>query len=140
MTNKDIVYRIPLMSIEDTLVGIDKNPNYIKLLKLLTKNSGNRYTIEITLGRRWYPEIVTRDRWLAWDVIKKFAKMERRMSITELLTQLYKELEERGTDLNDFGINDDEDMLMFALRYLENNLEDAFFSIIKEWRLRGENK
>lgn len=49
------------------------------------------------------------------------------MNITELIEQLRKVLKENDINLNDFNISDDEDLIMFALIYLNNNIEDAFF-------------
>lgn len=54
------------------------------------------------------------------------------MNISELLTQIYKEAKEQGLSLEGAGIYDDEDMIMFALRFLRSNLEDAIFYTLEE--------
>jgi len=47
------------------------------------------------------------------------------MTISEVLDHLYKEAENLGIDLNDTGFSSDEDVQIFALRFLLANLEDA---------------
>jgi hypothetical protein len=47
------------------------------------------------------------------------------MNISELITQLRKQIEDAGINLNDLNVSDDEDLIMFALTYLINNIEDA---------------
>ena len=68
-------YRLPIMSISDFLVEIASNSNY-KALKTFCReeiSEGETFHIKITLGgRRWYPEVVTSDRWLAWKLIQKY--------------------------------------------------------------------
>ena len=48
------------------------------------------------------------------------------MSITEVLDELYEELEEEGIEVTDFGIYDEEDLQVFALNYLMLHLKEAF--------------
>jgi len=51
------------------------------------------------------------------------------MTITEILDQLYDEIDEEGITLSDFSIMDDEDLQVFALRYLMDHLKEAFDEI-----------
>lgn len=48
------------------------------------------------------------------------------MTLTELLDELYEEIDAEGIDLTEFSIYDEEDLNMFAIRYLMGNLTDAF--------------
>jgi hypothetical protein len=43
------------------------------------------------------------------------------MSISDVIGELYDEMEESGT----FWAGDDEDLIIFALNYLKANLDDA---------------
>lgn len=54
------------------------------------------------------------------------------MSITEILDELYEEIDSEGIDLNAFDIHDEEDLTAFALRYLISNLTNAFESFDEE--------
>ena len=49
------------------------------------------------------------------------------MTVTELLSQIYNEAERKGIDLRKFGIYDDEDLIIRALTFLSNDLEDIFY-------------
>lgn len=46
--------------------------------------------------------------------------------ISELLDELYDELDTLKINPEKQGIQDDEDMIMFALRFLKSNIDDAF--------------
>jgi hypothetical protein len=48
------------------------------------------------------------------------------MTISDEITQLDKEVEMGSFSYCDAGIEDDEDLICFALRYLRANLKDAF--------------
>ena len=48
------------------------------------------------------------------------------MSITEVLDELYEEIDSDGITLSDFGIYDEEDLKVFALNYLIAHLKEAF--------------
>jgi len=48
------------------------------------------------------------------------------MAITELLDELYEEIDSEGINLENFSIYDEEDLTAFALRYLMANLGNAF--------------
>jgi len=48
------------------------------------------------------------------------------MTLTELLDELYDEIDTEGIILTEFGIYDEEDLNMFAIRYLMSNLKEAF--------------
>ena len=48
------------------------------------------------------------------------------MTLTELLDELYDEIDTEGIILTEFSIYDEEDLNMFAIRYLMRNLKDAF--------------
>jgi hypothetical protein len=68
------MYRIPIMSIEDTLVNLSKNPQYIELMDFCHENlsEGAWYYLQANLGRMWYPEVETNDVWLVWKIIQKY--------------------------------------------------------------------
>ena len=48
------------------------------------------------------------------------------MTISEAINDLHEELKIENVKLSDFDIFDDEDLIMFALRYLMANLDHAF--------------
>lgn len=48
------------------------------------------------------------------------------MTITDTLDQLQEVAEKSGIDFEDFGLSDDEDIIIFALHFLQANLNDAF--------------
>jgi hypothetical protein len=54
------------------------------------------------------------------------------MTLTELLDELYDEIDAEGINLTEFGIYDEEDLNMFAIRYLMHNLKDAFSTDVDE--------
>jgi len=66
------MYRLPIMSIEGTLLGIEDTKEYKDLVLFCTKNisEGCIFRIKLELGRMWYPEVYTSDRWLAWKLIQ----------------------------------------------------------------------
>ena len=49
------------------------------------------------------------------------------MTISELITQILEEANKQGISLESLGIYDDEDLQIFALRFLLNNFDDATF-------------
>ncbi|MHA2201753.1 MAG: hypothetical protein ACXABN_17920 [Candidatus Thorarchaeota archaeon] len=54
------------------------------------------------------------------------------MTATEKLDEIHKEIDELGYNPSAYGIDDDEDMILFALRYLLSNLEDAFVETVND--------
>lgn len=73
-------FKIPVMSIQDTLVGIENNKEFItlknKLLQIINKQRenygiiGKGYKIQYDLEKRWYPIFAFNNVWLAEDFIK----------------------------------------------------------------------
>ena len=49
------------------------------------------------------------------------------MTISELITQILEEANKQGISLESLGIYDDEDLQIFALRFLLNSFDDATF-------------
>lgn len=62
------------------------------------------------------------------------------MTITEKLDEIHKEIDELGYNPSVYGIDDDEDMILFALRYLLSNLDDAFAETVNEVLALREEK
>ena len=48
------------------------------------------------------------------------------MTITEILDQLYDQIDDEGIELSDFGIHYEDDLKVFALNYLMSNTKEAF--------------
>ena len=78
--NKEDPFKIPVMSIHDTLLDIDRNPKLIKLCywldTLIKKERSNwgikdiGYDIDYDLEAQWYPIFYFRNRWLANAFVK----------------------------------------------------------------------
>jgi len=49
------------------------------------------------------------------------------LTISELITQILEEANKQGISLESLGIYDDEDLQIFALRFLLNSFDDATF-------------
>ncbi|TRO52222.1 hypothetical protein E2P63_03820 [Candidatus Bathyarchaeota archaeon] len=83
MKNSDENYRIPLMGIQDTLLTIDKSTKFLLLKSFCDQNltdsflAGYRYfyRFEFELEERWFPILVTNDKWLARKVIREFGRI-----------------------------------------------------------------
>ena len=68
-------YRIPIMSIQDYLMSLEKSPEFIKLSKFCKSNKTQGYTdyvFDFELERQWYPVLITNDKWLAQKVMRTF--------------------------------------------------------------------
>jgi hypothetical protein len=63
---------------------------------------------------------------------KSYTKKENNNMISELLDELYDELDTLKINPQEQGIQDDEDMIAFALRFLKSNIDNAFDADIKE--------
>jgi hypothetical protein len=69
-------YRIPVLKIQDKLLSLETNPDYIKLRTFCFRhiNTGCRFRIKCYLEMQWFPVICTNDRYLANLLMKKYAK------------------------------------------------------------------
>lgn len=76
-------FRIPILNIQDKLLGIEANPEYRELKVFCDANVQKTnyfpgktpdpyYKFEFELERQWYPVLVTNDRYLATKVMKRF--------------------------------------------------------------------
>lgn len=48
------------------------------------------------------------------------------MTVTDKLTEVYNEIDSRGINLKDYGIHDDEDLILKALNSFLSNLDTEF--------------
>lgn len=76
-------YVIPIMTIQDKLMSIEKSPEFHELEMFCTKNLSKNpfvgspgqeefyFHFDFELERQWYPVLVTNDRWLASRVMEK---------------------------------------------------------------------
>jgi hypothetical protein len=72
-------YKIPILSIQDSLMSIDDNESFKELKKFCIDNLDPYFEesfikFEFNLERRWFPVVVTNDRDLAWKVIRDFVQ------------------------------------------------------------------
>ena len=51
---------------------------------------------------------------------------EHEQAILDLLTPIYRIVEEENIDLSDYYIHDDIDLILFCLRYTLNHWDEAF--------------
>ena len=75
-----MIFRIPVMFIQGTLVDVDKKPKFRRLesrLQAIINNNredygikGKGYKIKYQLERQWYPVFIFTNRWLAADFIE----------------------------------------------------------------------
>jgi hypothetical protein len=49
------------------------------------------------------------------------------MTITEAIIMLREKIKEEGIDLNELNISDDEDLIVYALNFLKDNVDSAFW-------------
>jgi hypothetical protein len=79
-----MIYRIPVMFIQGTLVDVDNKPKFRRLesrLQAIIKKEkdfygikGKGYKIKYDLENQWYPIFIFTNRWLAADFIELLAE------------------------------------------------------------------
>jgi hypothetical protein len=79
-----MIFRIPILSIQDVAVGVEYHPDVLALKKWLKETikeertnwdiQGIGYDMRFDLERRWYPIFIFRNRWLADAFIRHLAE------------------------------------------------------------------
>lgn len=71
---KDFRYRIPMMKIQDILLGLDFHPKVIEMKMWCENNCKKPWKIGYSLERRWYTEFYFESRWDIADFMREFSK------------------------------------------------------------------
>jgi hypothetical protein len=69
-------YTIPILSIQNYLIELDRDSRVVELKKFCRENIENECNFKVTqdLERQWFPIVITDSVWLATKIMKKYIK------------------------------------------------------------------